>query len=194
MNIAPLAPAVATVWSFAVWAIAEGAVQAVGVRQPNTPNRQVAALTPLLVALYGSFFLGWLDWAVLEWTALGPDWKWLRWIGMTLAIAGFGLRLATRRAMGRHFSGYVQTTEGHQLVTTGLFAWVRHPIYLATLLLYVGIPLGFTSLGVLGVTLAIGLPALWRRIGIEEASLAEWFGDEFTEYRQRTKRLIPFVW
>jgi protein-S-isoprenylcysteine O-methyltransferase Ste14 len=96
--------------------------------------------------------------------------------------------------MRRHFSGYVQTTAGHRLVTKGLFARVRHPIYLATLLLYVGIPLAFGSLGALAIGLVLGAPALWWRIRIEEASLAEWFGEEFAKYQRQTDRLIPFVW
>ncbi|QDV72768.1 methyltransferase family protein [Botrimarina mediterranea] len=194
MNILPLTPAAVTAWSFALWAIAEGGVQLLGVRQPDAPDRQLAALTPLLVALYGCFGFGWLDAGVLQWTTLGVEWRWLRWVGVALTLVGFGLRLATRYAMRRHFSGYVQTTQGHRLVTTGLFAWMRHPIYLATLLLYVGMPLGFGSLGALGIGLGIGAPALWWRICIEEKSLAAWFGEEFTEYQRRTARLIPYVW
>ncbi len=194
MNVIPLTPAAVTVGSFALWAIVEGSVQAIGVRQPDTPDRQLAALTPLLVALYGCFGYGWLDAGVLHWTTLGAEWRQLQWVGAALATVGFGLRLATRHAMRRHFSGYVQTTGGHRLLTTGLFARVRHPIYLATLLLYVGMPLGFGSLGALAIGLLIGVPALWRRISIEERSLAEWFGEDFVQYQQRTKRLIPFVW
>ena len=194
MNIVPLTPAFVTVLAFALWGIVEGAVQLIGVRQPEAPDRQLAALTPLLVALYGCFGYGWLDASVLHWTTLGAELRGLQWVGVVLTLVGFGLRLATRYTMGLHFSGYVQTTQGHRLITTGLFARVRHPIYLATLLLYVGIPLGFGSLGALGIGLLVGVPALWRRISIEERSLAVWFGEEFTEYRQRSHRLFPFVW
>jgi protein-S-isoprenylcysteine O-methyltransferase Ste14 len=81
--------------------------------------------------------------------------------------------------------------DDHQLVTDGAYRWVRHPIYLAFLLMISGSGIlarnWFMELtGVLLITFVILL-----RIPREEALLAERFGDQYIAYRKRTPSLIP---
>jgi len=87
----------------------------------------------------------------------------------------------------------VQTERGHRVVSTGVYGWVRHPMYLGATLMFVGGPLvtGAISALVVGLTL-VGLLAV-RSLDEEALLTRELLGYE--EYRRRVRyRLIPFVW
>lgn len=90
-------------------------------------------------------------------------------------------------------TGALQTFNDHRLVKDGLYRHVRHPIYLGEILRNLGIVLILTS--VYGVLLvAIASIFLLFRIGIEEKMLIDVFGDDYKEYQQNTKRIIPYVY
>jgi protein-S-isoprenylcysteine O-methyltransferase Ste14 len=87
----------------------------------------------------------------------------------------------------------VQTERGHRVVSTGVYGWVRHPMYLGATLMFVGGPLvtGAASALVVGLAL-VGLLAV-RSLDEEALLTRELLGYE--EYRRRVRyRLIPFVW
>jgi protein-S-isoprenylcysteine O-methyltransferase Ste14 len=84
---------------------------------------------------------------------------------------------------------FEQTTE---LVTNGIYKYIRHPLYSSLLLLTWGI--WFKQPGV--ITALIGLLSsvlLWYTARRDEQECLAWFGEEYREYMTRTKRLIPFV-
>ena len=114
----------------------------------------------------------------------------LRWAGLAVLVAGTALRVATMLALGRFFSLRVSVEDDHRLITTGLYARVRHPSYLSVIVLCVGIAGAFRS----GAWLAL-IPfmvyGLVRRMGTEERFLVEHFGDEYRAYMARTARLLP---
>lgn len=117
----------------------------------------------------------------------------LFWIPM--AVAG---QLLTRFGL-LEFFGIEQLTKSHSdllrtegtphLVTTGIFAWVRHPVYALTLLAFLLAP--EMSLDRMTLTLATAL-YLWIAIPIEERKLIARFGRSYEEYRKRTPALLPF--
>jgi protein-S-isoprenylcysteine O-methyltransferase Ste14 len=115
-------------------------------------------------------------------------------IGVVLALAGVGFAIWARLALGANWSGLVVTTkEGHELVQTGPYAIVRHPIYTGILLAMIGTALTRGILaGYIGV--AAGLVAIMIRINIEEQLMSERFGDAYQAYRRRARKLVPFVW
>jgi len=113
-------------------------------------------------------------------------------------IAGFALGLALRAwsiaRLGRFFTVDVAIHRDHALLTSGPYAWVRHPSYSGLLLMFAALGVAFENYLSIGVLLVpIGL-ALARRIAVEEQALAAAFGDEWTAYAARTRRLIPFVY
>lgn len=116
-----------------------------------------------------------------------------RYLGLTLLLAGGVLRVWPMFVLGQRFSALVAIQERHELVTGGLYGYVRHPSYLGALLGYVGWVLVFRSL--LGLVLL--LPACWlvvERINAEEQLLASEFGGTYADYRKRTWRLLPGVY
>ena len=114
------------------------------------------------------------------------------WAGMILCVAGLGFAIWARVVIGRNWSGAVTLKEDHQLVDRGPYRLVRHPIYTGILLMYVAtaIVLGHLA-GCIGVVIVFG--SFWIKLIREERVMLNQFPGEYTAYRQRVKRLIPFV-
>ena len=117
----------------------------------------------------------------------------MRYAGLALYTVGNLLALVSLRALGKQYSGYVTLQDNHELVQTGIYGLIRHPIYLRALLVMVGLPLIFRSQLVFPL-LALIAVFVAARIRQEEKLLAEQFGAEFEAYRRRTWRLLPFVY
>lgn len=115
----------------------------------------------------------------------------VRVTGLCLALMGSALFAWVTAALGRHFSTSLHLREEHRLITHGPYRWVRHPMYLAYQLSWLGFLLvtGNALAAGLGM-LAFGL-AMWVRVGREEAMLADAFGEQWQDYCQRTGRFIP---
>jgi protein-S-isoprenylcysteine O-methyltransferase Ste14 len=114
-------------------------------------------------------------------------------VGLVFLLAGLWLRAQATRTLGRYFSPDVRILPEHELIRVGVYKYVRHPIYLGTLLAFFSVPLLFHSLyGFLVMVLKI--PLTIYRIRIEEQALLEKFGDEYRDYIKNSKRLIPYVY
>ena len=105
------------------------------------------------------------------------------WVAGLLAVWGI-------RTMGRHLVSPAEVRPDTELVTTGPFGLVRHPMYLSILLLWAG-----GALALLGWVLAIGfvllVPAFYLRARTEEGLLTRHFGDTYTAYAARVPMLLP---
>jgi protein-S-isoprenylcysteine O-methyltransferase Ste14 len=121
--------------------------------------------------------------------------SWPLWIlGWAIGLAGFAVRFTAKRTLGRFFTVRVQLQKDHEVVDTGLYGLVRHPLYLGFILEWMGPPLILGSpTGFLCTTLPITIGVL-QRIPREEALLLEGLGQKYRDYMARTKRLIPGVW
>lgn len=117
---------------------------------------------------------------------------WLGATGLVLVGCGLALHATARRALGRHWSRTVEIRERQTLVQEGPYARVRHPIYLAVLLLAGGTFLAHPSLarGAVAWGLAVGLAIKMR---MEERTLREAFGEEWVRYAARVPALVPRV-
>jgi protein-S-isoprenylcysteine O-methyltransferase Ste14 len=115
------------------------------------------------------------------------------WLGALVFGGSIALFHATHRELGRNWSISLNLREGHQLVTTGVYRYVRHPMYSAfwlwaiaqCLLLpnWIAGPAGLVGFG----TLYLG------RIGREEALMIESFGEEYRVYERNTARIVPWI-
>lgn len=114
-------------------------------------------------------------------------------LGLAIEIAGFALAVRARRALGSNWSGEVRVAAGHQLVRTGPYRLIRHPIYTAVLAMYSGVMLVSGQLHAL-LAVALILLAYLRKIRMEERILSEAFGDEFTAWKRDSWHLLPLVY
>lgn len=114
-------------------------------------------------------------------------------IGFAMLFIGLGVFAAGRISLGKQFSVKVRVRPDHRLVTSGLYRYVRHPIYLGVILYALSAPVILESLYGFVVMLVL-VPLILRRIRVEESALTAKFGLEYVEYVRRTKRLIPLVY
>jgi protein-S-isoprenylcysteine O-methyltransferase Ste14 len=114
--------------------------------------------------------------------------------GIALCAGGIGFSIWARRYLGGNWSGNITLKENHELVRTGPYRFVRHPIYTGIILALVGtaIATGVTTSQVFFFSfLTIGLKV--KSLG-EEKMMQQHFGQAYAEYMGQVKALIPFVW
>ncbi|HET7676471.1 MAG TPA: isoprenylcysteine carboxylmethyltransferase family protein [Candidatus Limnocylindrales bacterium] len=109
-----------------------------------------------------------------------------------LVVAGLVLAVWGTLALGRSFAALPQPPPGAELVESGPYRWVRHPIYLGLLVGSLGWGVLAGSLVTLGLTMALAV-LLDLKARREEAWLAARFPD-YADYRRRTRRLVPFLY
>lgn len=114
-------------------------------------------------------------------------------LGVAVFLLGLTIEISARRALGKHFSVKIRTTENQMLVQSGPYRFIRHPIYLGVILVYFSAAIAWESAYGALIILPI-IPLLQRRIIIEEKVMALRFGDEYAAYAKKTKRLIPLVY
>jgi protein-S-isoprenylcysteine O-methyltransferase Ste14 len=116
-----------------------------------------------------------------------------RYAGAILLITSLALRVMAIRTLKKQFSIYVAIQENHQLITTGLYSRIRHPIYLGAVLSILGMELVFPTL--LGfIFVAIYSMLLIHRMAREETLMLKHFGSAYEEYLSKSFRLIPKVY
>jgi protein-S-isoprenylcysteine O-methyltransferase Ste14 len=109
---------------------------------------------------------------------------------MLLAVLLF---TAAARAMGANWSIVARMREGHELVTGGVFARLRHPIYTAMAAFLVAMAIAFGHLGSLLVALPLFAIGTGVRVREEERLLRDRFGAAYDDYAARVKRFVPGV-
>ncbi len=121
-----------------------------------------------------------------------PAAGWQFAVAATLTAAGLLISVWARRYLGTNWSATVTIKEDHELIASGPYALVRHPIYTGLLLAFVGSAMAIGEWrGVLAVALAS--LALWRKLRLEERWMRQQFGDAYQAYCRRVAALIPFV-
>jgi protein-S-isoprenylcysteine O-methyltransferase len=114
-------------------------------------------------------------------------------LGVALTLAGIGFALWARFVLGRNWSGTVTIKHDHELVRSGPYSIVRHPIYSGFLLALVGTAIVRGNVGTF-VGVALAILALRLKSLTEESFMLEQFGSQYTAYKRDVKALVPFVW
>jgi protein-S-isoprenylcysteine O-methyltransferase Ste14 len=172
-------------WSiFAFWwnAVAKSASQAV-VSEPLKSRRLHVILFNLAFAL-----------VVLPVRQLTPgflpDVQSATWLGFGIQSIFFALATWARRHLSSHWSSEVTIKVNHELIQSGPYRLIRHPIYAAILGMFVGSTIVSGQVSALFGLTGVGL--LYRRkILLEETNLRRAFGSAYDSYRNRTGALLP---
>lgn len=144
-------------------------------------------LVGVMLWLYPWLFVlapGWILWSLV---AL-PEW--LHWMGVGGALLVLPWVAWAQQHLGNNVTPTVITRDNHQLITTGPYRWVRHPLYTGGAILFTALALIMGSWLIALVTL-VGALFLLLRLPKEEAMLATRFGDTYRAYQQRTGAFVP---
>jgi protein-S-isoprenylcysteine O-methyltransferase Ste14 len=113
-------------------------------------------------------------------------------IGLIFCVAGVVIAIWSRYLLGKNWSASVQKKENHELISTGTYRFVRHPIYTGILLIFLGNAIIVGDYRGL-IAVAVILISFWFKLIKEEKWLLEIFGDKYLEYKKETKALIPWL-
>jgi len=109
-----------------------------------------------------------------------------------LCVLGLLLALWARVTLGGNWSASVTFKKGHELIRTGPYALVRHPIYTAVLLMIIGTVIFIGRIEGI-ILVAVAIAGFWIKLRAEERLMTTHFPTEYPAYKAQTKALIPFV-
>lgn len=117
---------------------------------------------------------------------------WTFWIGAAITAAGLLFAVWAREHLGTNWSRSVTIKQDHQLILTGPYALVRHPIYTGILTGFLGMAIAIGQMRGL-VALILVFAVLWIKLRMEEQWMRAQFGTSYDAYTRRTAALVPFV-
>ena len=127
-------------------------------------------------------FLSWADLEISDW---------LQWLGLILGIITIPLSVWIHIHLGKNFSSCLHVREGHYLVTTGPYKWVRHPMYTVLLMNFLAILLLTKNWLIGGVPILILCLVVAGRLKHEEKLMQDTFGEEYNRYKLSTGKFLP---
>src|SRR5271154_7555064 len=130
-----------------------------------------------------------LRWLYLQ---LWPQGLWPFWLGAAVTIAGLLFAVSAREHLGRNWSRSVTIKQGHELITTGPYAVVRHPIYTGILAGFLGMAIAISQVRGFIVFVHIFL-AFWIKLRMEEQWMRSQFGETYATYAHQTAALVPYL-
>jgi len=130
-----------------------------------------------------------LPWLQTQWIGGG---RVRYWVAVALVVAGLSFSVWARRTLGGNWSGTVSLKVDHELVQTGPYRRIRHPIYTGLLLAVFGSALAAGRLYGVAAFLLVALALCWR-LRVEERWMAGEFGQRYEAYGHSSWALIPFV-
>ena len=167
--------------AYAYWLRARGRAT----RGPSLAERGgLAKWLPLFV---------WVPYLVI-WLRPGPEIEIpdpLVWLGVGTTAAGIAVAMWAASTLGRHFDVEVQVHRGHEVIRSGPYGIVRHPIYSGLGLHYLGACLATGNLLLLAGTLAVTFPGLYLRARAEEDLLRTELGPAYDRYAREVPMLVP---
>ena len=155
-------------------------------KEKQTEQKWVVASSGLL--FMASFVLAGLNYRY-SWCVM-PEWS--VWVSVAVFILSYVLYAEVLRE-NTYLSRTIQVEENQQVISTGLYGIVRHPMYSATVLLFLSMPLVLGS-PISFLLMMLYIPIIAVRIKNEEQFLTENLAG-YAEYKAKVKyRLIPFIW
>ena len=155
--------------------------------------------TPMMTAIRIGGLILWLSPLVylinpawMAWSKIGLP-EWTRWLGVGIGVlCVFGIYWLFS-SIGSGITPVSATRKEHKLSTSGIYRWVRHPLYTigSSFIVSFGVMADNWFIALMGVLAFIGMAV---RTPKEEANLIDKFGDEYRDYMKRTGRFLPKVW
>ncbi len=130
-----------------------------------------------------------LHWLYLQ---LWPAGFWPFWFGAAVTVAGLLFAVWAREHLGRNWSHSVTIKQGHELITSGPYAVVRHPIYTGILAGFLGMAIAIAQVRGF-IAFALIFLSFWIKLSIEEKWMRSQFGETYAAYARQTAALVPYL-
>ena len=130
-----------------------------------------------------------LSWLYLQ---LWPVGFWPFWLGAAVTVAGLLFAVWARKYLGRNWSRSVTIKQGHELITTGPYTVVRHPIYTGILAGFLGVAIAISQVRGFVAFVLIFL-VFWIKLRMEEQWMRSEFGETYATYAHQTAALVPYL-
>jgi protein-S-isoprenylcysteine O-methyltransferase Ste14 len=117
----------------------------------------------------------------------------LQLCGVALVVVGLVIAIVARRTLADNWSSNIELKKNHELITTGIYKYVRHPIYTGMTFMGIGSALGLQSIYTALFFIAMETFLIFK-MKKEEKLLQKHFPKEYSEYMRKTKSLIPFIY
>ncbi len=114
------------------------------------------------------------------------------WLGAAVTIAGLLFAVWAREYLGSNWSRSVTIKQGHELITTGPYAAVRHPIYTGILAGFLGMAIAISQVRGF-IVLVLTFLAFWMKLRMEERWMRSQFGEAYATYAHQTAALVPYL-
>jgi protein-S-isoprenylcysteine O-methyltransferase Ste14 len=171
---------------FLVWVIWGLKTKPTQIREGVSSRLSYSVLT---VAAYYLMFGGDVPREYLRVRLFDPN-RWTNVIGIAITVAGIAFAVWARVFLGGNWSSTVTVKVGHQLVRSGPYRWVRHPIYTGLLLALAGTGVVRHQVRAI-VSLVLAYAGFKLKSLIEERTMTNTFGAEYEEYRTTTGAIVP---
>jgi len=179
-------------WLWLAWLVywVVSALSVKSTRRRESLGSRLSHVVPLLTGV-----------ALILWPRVAWQWLSLRLLppgplqvalGLVLLALGLAFTVWARVYLGRNWSGMVTVKEGHELIRSGPYAYVRHPIYTGLLVALLGSAVTRGELRAL-IGLGIVAGAFIRKLRIEERFMRELFPQQYQRYCAEVPALIPFT-
>lgn len=146
--------------------------------------------------LYGLITVGYVLAFAIGATKIGRiyDWNTFFAIGMALFVIGLMIRIYSILTLKQYFTYSVAKVKNQKIISTGLYKFIRHPGYLGQLIIFIGISTSISNwLSILLMMIPVTLGYLYR-VKVEEKFMRDQFGEDYKNYQERTKKIIPMVY
>lgn len=155
-------------------------------------DRQVFQPSPVDTLSMSLFAVGAAGLITLKWGFFNPGSLKgiLQYTGLLLFYGGIGVNLLGRKWLGSNWSDQIRIRETHVLVQSGIYRWIRHPLYASTIGLLLGAGLVYSNALVLILTAVAFVPMMIFRARQEELHLLRTF-PEYADYRLRAGMFLP---
>ncbi len=117
----------------------------------------------------------------------------LSYLGFFLIFLGALIHLTGIITLNKQLSAVVMISKNQKLVDTGIYKYIRHPIYAGLLLEFLGFGIALANWLTILVMLIPNVVSLIYRIYVEEKALKDYFGVNYVNYARKTKRIIPGI-
>jgi protein-S-isoprenylcysteine O-methyltransferase Ste14 len=170
----------------AYWSVSALKLKSIKRREPR--GERLIQLVFMVAAYFlmfnDQFSRGWLT------TRFAPASPSIGKFGVTVTVVGIAFAIWARWHLGENWSATVTLKEGHELISSGPYRYIRHPIYSGMLVAFVGTALALGEYRAL-ISVGIVLGAFYTKAKKEERFLTQEFGEKFREHSRRTGMFLP---